>query len=176
MIYIISYPRSGNTALRYIVEVLTGSPTNGLCGPRDPRDKLQLPLVHKGRTDFVAHKRHDFKGVKPEDTVIFVVRDWVEAIVRHNEVRGLGLGQLKAWADGYFKLVEKFDKHPGDKMLVRYDQLMKIARTESLRLYPNPTSRGDPDYHKKKLRKEDLHSLRKYVRQNHGYLLDRYSL
>ena len=114
MIYIISYPRSGNTAFRYLLEKLTGKPTNGLCGEPNPKDKLQQPLIHQKERyhherDYVAHKRHDFKGVKYSDMVIFIMRNPLEAVIRHNEKpRGLGIGNLRGYIDGWFDLLKKY--------------------------------------------------------------------
>ena len=163
MIYIISYPRSGNTAYRYLLEFLTGKPTNGICGDTNPNDKLQQPLLHKG-TDFVAHKRHDFEGVKDDDTVIFITRDPLEAVIRHNQHRGVTTKKLYQWITNWFDLYKEFLDHKGNKMEIKYENLVLVASPESKEIYPNCQS-DSPDYHKSKLPDAVREELNLYVAQ-----------
>lgn len=171
MTYIISYPRSGNTAFRYLLEFLTKKPTDGMCGaPRNPQDNLQKPLLYKGATDFVAHKRHDFKGVKPEDFVIFIMRDPLEAVIRHNEHRGLNCPNMTAWLDSWFALTKQALEHP-NRMVIHYDQLIKVADRTSHKIYRDPQSDG-PDFHKNKLTPELRRNSRRYVAEKWKELHD----
>lgn len=195
--YIISYPRSGNTLVRTIIEYITGRPTNGLCGKPDPKDVLQKPIIHKDSTDYIAHKRHDFNGVTPEDEVIFILRDYKEAIIRHNEApRGLPtIEQFESYTAGtqgdYIGLLRAFHKHSGYKCLVSYEELkegeffpdlisnlyheitpkmLRVAR----KAYPNPQSKGANDFHKFKLTKEQRIQWDESLKRRFPELFDKY--
>ena len=175
MNYIISFPRSGNTATRYLVELLTRRPTDGLIGERNPKDNLQEPLIHKQRYDYVAKKRHDFRGVKKDDFVLFIARDPLEATVRHNEkIRGISEEQMKGYLDHWFSLLIEYDDFRGNKMLWHYSELMKIANRESRMIYRNPQSGDNPDYHKAKLGKEVVKRLEKYMEAHYSFYIKKY--
>lgn len=173
MIYLISYPRSGNTMARYLIELMTRRPSNGLIGPRNAKDNLQDPLIHKGRTDYIVHKRHDFKKIKKTDFVIFIIRDPLECCIRHNEQkRGISEDQMKGYLDSWFSLLQQFDDH-SNGMAWYYDDLMKIGRKESRLIYRDPQSSG-PHFHKAKLGKDVTNKLHKYMEENYGKLVKKY--
>ena len=72
MNYSISYPSSGNQATRYILERLNKQPINELmAGEIDTGEQM-------------IHHRYDFKGIHDTDFVIFLIRQPLECIVRHN--------------------------------------------------------------------------------------------
>lgn len=173
MNYLISYPRSGNTAARYIFELLTKKPSNGLCGKVNTKDILQRPLLYSG-DDYCLHKRHDFNGVFSDDFVIFIVRDYIEAVVRHNE-KPRGLDNLEPHIDSWFELLNDYNNHRinGNGMLIYYDELLKIANRESRYIYPDPQSTG-PEFHQAKLGKERVSALRRYANDNYSELIKKY--
>ena len=125
--WIVSYPRSGNTWLRYVIEFLTNRPTNGICGPVNKADRLQPPIILKERTDFIAHKTHNFDDVKEGDSVILCLRDYKECIIRHNsQIRGMGLRVMHDNTSGggmdYIGLLERYRAFDGKKFLFRYEK------------------------------------------------------
>jgi len=175
MNYVISYPRSGNTALRYIIELLTKLPTNGICGDINPKDRLQKPLLHSG-DDYILHKRHDFYGVTDKDFIFFIVRDYLECIIRHNEKPGR-LNNIEGHIDSWFSLLADYDSHMinGNGMVIYYDELVKVADRASLSIYPDPQSTG-PEYHQAKLGRERVEALRRYANDNYSELIKKYGL
>jgi len=174
--YIISYPRSGNTAFRYLIELLTGMPTNGLCHQRGlniEKDPLQMPLLHKGtikeydlygEKEFITFKQHDFDGVNTDDFVFFIARDPIEAIIRHNEAsRGLELEKMYQYIDDWIQLYKQYEAFPGNKMLIKYSELIKLV-PEGRKYYPNPQS-DSPDFHKNKLNEGEIKALKAYIKK-----------
>jgi len=178
---------------RYILELITGLPTNGICGPVNPNDPLQKPLIHpQDREVFVAHKRHDFKNVTKEDFVFFIIRDYIDAIIRHNEApRGLATEKLTRYIDSYMDLLRQFDAHPGNKIALYYEQLLKISSKASLDIYPRPATRNRQPatrnrqpatgnrqpatgFHKSKLTPGQLQLMQRHVVQNYSDLYTRY--
>ena len=175
MNYLVSYPRSGNTATRYIIELLTKRPTNGLIGAVNSKDNLQQPLIHKDSNEFVLHKRHDWRGVKSSDFCIFLIRDPLECIIRHNEkIRGIAEHQIVAYLKSWFSLLQEYDDFEGNKLLFYYDELMKIADKTSLGMYRNPQSGDDLFYHRAKLGNHLAEKMEAHIREEYEDLYNKY--
>lgn len=172
--YLISYPRSGNTMCRYLIELMTRRPTNGLIGPVNPKDNLQEPLIYKDRTDYVLHKRHDFRGVTKKDFVFYIIRDPLECCIRHNQHRGIQEEQMKRYLDHWFSLLQEFDDH-NNGIVLYYEEIIKIGMKESKMIYRNPQSSG-PHFHKAKLGTDVTNKLHSYMKENYGELIKKYDL
>ena len=175
MNYQIAYPRSGSTACRFIIETLTRRPSNGLIGEVNPKDNLQAPLIHKDSTDYVMHKRHDFRGVKSTDFVLFLIRNPLEAVIRHNEkIRGIEEHQLIGYLKSWFSLLQEYDDFEGNKMVFFYEELMKVADKTSLGMYRNPQSGGDLFYHRAKLGNKLAEKMEGHIRSEYSELYKKY--
>ena len=173
MNYLISFPRSGNTMTRYLFELMTKKPTNGLCGEPNPKDTLQAPLLHKG-SDYCLHKRHDFKGVTEQDFVMFVIRHPLEATIRHNEkIRGISETQMYKYLDSWFDLLYQYDEFKGNKMCLYYSEILPIASKDSRQLYSDAQSHGT-EWHRLKLPNDVRERLQAYMEIEHGYLYNKY--
>lgn len=135
---LLSYPRSGNHWVRYIIEALTDRPTYG-CGPKDRpiytntwRGETVLPNVDPNAQP-AAQKMHfttpKSKGCSTHGNycshLIFIVRDPLEAIPRN-------LGRSKPWSKDevraavqhYYSLVKYYKSFKGPKLRVEYESLM----------------------------------------------------
>ncbi len=122
---IISYPRSGNTLFRYILERASGMPTDGTCDNPVIKNHLMQPLIHKGKYNYIAYKSHRWNAIQA-DTVIFILRDYKECLIRHHEKpRGISFDLFKSQTRGgphdYINLIQKFDKFEGTKHLIYYE-------------------------------------------------------
>jgi hypothetical protein len=86
--FLYSYPRSGNTWLRYIIEKLTEYRTKGY----NSNVGFEQGILKKTGSDKIVHKRHGLpsderigKGINDtKDKLILIVRDYKNVIVRHN--------------------------------------------------------------------------------------------
>jgi hypothetical protein len=125
--WIISYPRSGNSFTRYLVEFITERPTKD-----DMATKIvsreQDAMIHDGE-DYVAYKRHDFSKIQPEDELIFVLRNYKECLIRHNkgkrEINKEFFLKQASNEDGtYAGLLKRYDEHKGKKLLIYYEDLI----------------------------------------------------
>jgi len=129
MNYIISYPRSGNTWLRYIIEYLSNQSTNGLIDVPNKHDKLQKPLLKSGN-NFIAHKLHSFdEKITDNDKVIIIIRNYKECIIRHNkDKRGYDFElfekQNQGKRDDYIGIIKHFDQFNGKKLYLYYEDLI----------------------------------------------------
>lgn len=135
--WILSYPRSGNSFARYLIELVTNRPTID-----DMAKKIvsreQAPMLHN-TGEPIAYKRHDTWKIKPEDRIVFLLRNPKECLVRHNKgKRELNkefyLKQMSNEDGTYCGLLNFYDKHKGDKMLIYYEDLIIRPIFETRRL------------------------------------------
>jgi len=111
--WIISYPRSGSNWVCYIIEKCLGVQVNG-----------HQKVWEEGLISQLYQKSHDFKYVQPDDRLIFVVRDYKQCL--HSF--GLGKGDLdeffKGQIDTWIELTNKYQSHPGECLIVNYDDIL----------------------------------------------------
>lgn len=131
-VVVLSYPRSGNTWLRYIIESVTGRPSLG--NPADPA--LDPPLYTRLKElkvdpDAVpaAVKRHELRHMEEADEqrpLIVAVRNYKECIIRqryHLEESKLPFN-LEAESRLYMDPMAYYTGHPGPKLLLFYEDLL----------------------------------------------------
>lgn len=129
MNYLLSYPRSGVTWLRYCIEELTGRPTLGASSSDHPicnRDGVNLNV--DPQKDFVAFKRHWWNGEEfsSEDHITLVIRNHVEILSRHRTKDGHSTQRvLEEDAPEYVNNIKKFDSFGGGKYVVYYEDIIK---------------------------------------------------
>ena len=124
--HILSYPRSGNSWTRYVAEHLSGRPTRGC-----EDNELDVPLcTNTMEPNPLAHVRQDeppvlYKshtpggtGLEPGDRILFITRDPATAVRRHK--RKLSRDQFRI----YTELLETYHDWPGDKLLIKYEELV----------------------------------------------------
>lgn len=117
---LLSYPRSGNHWVRFIIEWFSGRPTKGLT-PNDPPIHKNLPnkdiLAHVKGNDFIVYKEHGApKGNL--NKLILILRNPKECIYRHT--KDLKPGQI----DSYMKLINFYNNYVGEKLLIHYEDLI----------------------------------------------------
>ena len=119
--YLLSYPRSGNTWLRYCIEVLTNKRTIGYLSS-DDKDSGVLP---KNRTNEepILIKRHETSDIK-EGKLILIVRNYKEVIIRHNSVKTIMEDYSSNNRVTYLKLLDFYHTYKGKKMIVYYEDLI----------------------------------------------------
>jgi len=139
---LLSYPRSGNHWMRYILEALTDRPTVG-CGPADkpihtnsfdhqpvlPRVKATaLPIANKFH--FVAPKRKGCTTFEmPCKSLIFIIRNPHEALPRNiGRSKPWNVKEVKQSVEHYESLIRFFLEFGGPKLLVRYEDLIENAK------------------------------------------------
>lgn len=150
MIYLLSYPRSGNTWLRYIIEFLTNRPTVYYLADweRDPPIGSRVGSINIDVTQpVVAVKRHwleekDWTNAST-DTLVLLIRDYKEAMVRHHKEGGLASldarfeKEMQGLANpecDYIKAIQHFDIWPGPKLLIYYEDLISDPPTSIKKL------------------------------------------
>ena len=155
---LLSYPRSGNTWVRYCIEYITGKPTNGACGSSIANSiphhiKPICCLTGMGINcdqDPIAHKFHKINFPVDENDVglIVVVRNYKESVIRHkcydNRSGSFGIDNWKLkFKDAvlgesdkvdYVKILLTYDKWKGRKILIYYEDIISNPASEIGRL------------------------------------------
>lgn len=117
---LLSYPRSGNHWVRFIIEWFSSRPTKGM-GPADPPIHKNLPndgvLKHVKGNNFIIHKNHYIPKGKM-DKLILILRNPKECIYRHT--KDLQINKI----DSYMSLIKFYENYSGKKLLVYYEDLI----------------------------------------------------
>jgi len=127
-ITLLSYPRSGNTFTRYILEFLTGYSSLGY------NNDLDKPLlnVNKECRIFKKHghtleEERYFNNLSRESKFILLLRHPYECYVRHNSIHLDTANFIKDFSKKdnlYIKNLIKFNLFMGEKKILFYEQLM----------------------------------------------------
>lgn len=139
MNFLLSYPRSGSTWVRYIIEFFSGRPTEGM-SPKDNYISKRIGDLETSGKPIIYKKHHMTANPHKEDEkLIVLIRNPVEAITRHR------LGKIDAqqfWEDtsnveakiDYIFILGVFEKWKGPKLLVYYEDLMSDPKKQISRM------------------------------------------
>jgi len=124
MNYLISYPKSGNTWVRYCLEYLTDKRTMGYA-----RSTEFEPSVLKHTRDLSPWliKKHELRGIDnpQEDKIILIIRNYKEVLLRlKGENYDLINSQGNTGRFNYFKLINFYNGYKGKKHLVYYEDII----------------------------------------------------
>lgn len=129
---LLSYPRSGNTWLRYCIENLTSISTRGY--DTNPMDGSIKNLYSKK----VVLKRHKVTGPEINRPLIFVLRNYKEVVRGADERTFETFKELcngKNQPYDYIQSIKAFDESPSnEKLLIHYEDLMKDPASELLKI------------------------------------------
>lgn len=132
MNYLVSYPRSGNTWVRFILEWFSGRPSNGSSIKDRPLHRtikskskfgelIKKELEHvKGST--IIQKAHTISEViYKKGKLILLIRNPMEAILRHRAEL-----QNEEYVKHFMSLIELYDEWPNEnKIIVYYEDLLE---------------------------------------------------
>lgn len=146
MFWLLSYPRSGNTFVRYCVEYISKRPSvdHPSIGKKFPELGVDLsaPVIM-----FKSHRwKPDNMGLEGADGLIALVRDYKECIPRHykenpkhkkdlfnmfvSEVKGI---DNETGAD-YISVLQAYDQRIGPKHFIYYEDLILKPRQTIIKL------------------------------------------
>ncbi len=143
--YLLSYPHSGNSWVRYIVEYLSGIYTEGLTENGNPMEYgigKVAPIDVEFSKKPILIKRHELKLDKIDTKpVIFLLRDYKQAIMRH--YKDDSIAKIKKRFNDtlngnqdplYFELIRYYESWQKNKMLIYYEDLIREPVIEINRL------------------------------------------
>tara|TARA_R110002060_G_scaffold23166_11_gene31364 strand:- start:4742 stop:5446 length:705 start_codon:yes stop_codon:yes gene_type:complete len=130
MIGILSYPRSGNHLVRYIIEYLSERPTLGCRGASGVVTSADIPLYRRPSVKLlnktalkaaspISEKFHFSKYIPKTgiDRLIFIWRDPIECYISHDLGGGnSGLWEQKAWTPKYVQAIQLTSTDPSSRM------------------------------------------------------------
>jgi len=157
MHYLISYPRSGNHLIRFIVEYITSQPTLGcskndkpVCCNKYPNENL-MNHVQKDATPILQKIHHYPKHDEP-DSIIFVVRDYRECITKYLKYKFYPITkEVRIEIKRYFDTLLKCLRCNKSTHMVSYDALMintkKVIYKMMTFILLNNHNINDVDYH-----------------------------
>lgn len=146
-VYIFSYPRSGNTWVRYFLEFLSKKPTKGYDNKIDGCPTMKANVGVDFSKQPIAYKSHKIYNLKENEKMICIVRDYKETLPRHAKAGGHNTprkmkahfiqqteGRSNADVD-YMDVIETYDISPVNrKLLVYYEDLLTYPRSEIKRI------------------------------------------
>jgi len=131
-IMLLSFPRSGNTLMRTVLESAFDIKTYGYNHPIDLSPVLfQENGFIDYRNDVLIIKRHDTYKAENFQGLIFILRNKTEAIESHIEKElknhhNMNIELKRAeYSDEYERLIDFYNTFRGAKILIHYDKLIK---------------------------------------------------
>ncbi len=125
-----SYPHSGNTWVRFIIEYLTGCPS---CGANTKnydasiclrRIRPMLILTHVDMSKpFVIYKQHHPYPLNKNSSLILLIRDYSTC-----------MSKISMEFKQYLDLIVSYDLFEGNKMLIYYEDLLNKPQVEIYKL------------------------------------------
>jgi hypothetical protein len=147
--FLLSYPRSGNTWVRYIVEALSKRPTKGYGNKMDEAIGFRINIGVDLNAKPILEKSHKLYNNKKDnkDKLIVIIRNYKEVLIRHassepghesieikskrkfnNDTKG-----IQDEVD-YIEVIMSYDVWSGPKLLVYYDNLIDNPSVEINRI------------------------------------------
>ena len=146
--YLLSYPRSGNHWIRYIIEWFSGMYTTGdiyaddsmtidddskLVNPGDPPlfKKCDMPILHVGP---IVKKRHKiYKGENKDKKLILIQRDYRESVIRQLNIMQVDINKgnfstIKIELDKYIDSINTYNTWEREKLLINYNDLKDLKK------------------------------------------------
>lgn len=137
-IYILSYPRSGNTWIRYILEFLSKRPSQGYNNRLDIALGERIDIGVDLTASPIAFKSHKLlNDINGTEKLLVIIRDYKEAIVRHaksggfisqDQMRKHFIQQTEGKSNldvDYIDVIETYDIWDNDKkLLIYYEDLI----------------------------------------------------
>ena len=131
---LLSYPRSGNTWLRYCIEFLTKCPS-GFSAAKFPVGRVLGSFVDLGvdlKAGRIVRKEHSTESVAPDDRLLFILRDYKECLLSHRREHSnesldwlIDCNSSDRSSQNYSQLIEFYDRFEGAKELLHYEDLIE---------------------------------------------------
>ena len=131
---LLSYPRSGNHLVRFFIELLTETQTNGCKGNRKDIPvykntyEIEVPFnIKEDETDkdiIQYYKYHNPNEIKDQvNRLIMIIRNPREVLLRHHANKMVYSGKLDSF-DKYFQSIDYYNKADCKKILFYYEDIV----------------------------------------------------
>jgi hypothetical protein len=133
---LLSYPRSGNHLVRFFIELLTETKTNGCKGNRSGKDlpvyknkyEIEVPFninEENSKENIIEYyKYHNSFEIKdPINKLILIIRNPREVLLRHHDNKMVYTDKLDSF-DKYFESIDFYNKSECKKILFFYEDII----------------------------------------------------
>ena len=131
---LISYPRSGNTWLRYCVEFLAKKPTVGYTGTQKGKPIMSNFNIKNSKPPLLKKLHTVDEQSEKASKVILVLRNYKECIPRHVNLFSCEEAIKKSGRISYLDLLYFYDNFNGEKIIIYYEDLMLQPKEELKKL------------------------------------------
>jgi len=144
--WILSYPRSGNHLVRYMIEFMTKQATLGCRGNESIdtpiRDRSGVMYLRDVSNTPIARKAHAAVEIDVMNarSIILILRNPVDAVISHKIPQtdydhahlqkhgitstGTDAGDFRKWVHTFMKNLELYESFEGKKALIKYEELI----------------------------------------------------
>lgn len=151
MDYLLSYPRTGNSFVRYAIEYVTrqrtydyGKSINDQYDT-DIQYEVQLPNLPINDVPFIVRKEHFVLDIpeKPEK-IVLIVRDFKNVFISHHfrdkkldkdEIIKEFNSSIETFWKDYYELLYLFETFPDNKLFVYYEDLISDTKVILKRIF-----------------------------------------
>lgn len=171
MNYMLSFPRSASSFIRYCVEKITNKRTLDCLGVHDRIYGINTP------GPAILRKEHFVKDVKNKNDIsslILILRNYKDVYISHN-LRPIPLSDIDTiysrlynsnnhhYFKEYYSLIDFYDKYEGDKLLLYYEDIISNPY-ESIKEVINFILPNDNiDLDKEEVMEYEKHSKKRYI-------------
>ncbi len=140
VVFLASFPRSGQNWLKCLIQIIGKRPIYPLCGTFGLENPLNLAIDDKNTPCFVMHNPHWIDGAPSDcNKLIVIIRDYKECFIReakaHKKTINVEKVHLSRFNDQsyrsiYFDILKQYDAwEPSNRHLVYYEDLIKDPTT-----------------------------------------------
>lgn len=137
MDYLISFPRSGNSFLRYCIEYISKRPTLGCANSFNDTPifkKSGSGIIIKNETP-ILRKEHFWENMDIDDDskVILLLRDYKEMYISHSNRSDKKIEEcIHFYNKRFLNTLMEFDNYDKDKMVCYYENIMSDSINQEL--------------------------------------------
>jgi len=134
--WVISYPRSGNHLIRYLIEFMTNQVTLGRQGNESVdtpiADRPGVKLLYDISRNPIARKAHFVSevNIKDADRIILGLRNPIDAMISHHAQIGNHPKEIEKEAKMFVKNLSMYEGFEGKKAIIKYEDLVSDSAYE----------------------------------------------
>lgn len=137
MDYLISYPRTGNSFVRYAIEFVSKKPTYDY--GKNINQQYDTDIQYDDTTSYIIRKEHFVIDI-PEypEKIIVLIRDYKDVFISHHfrdkvldkdEIMESFMNSIEGFWKDYYELLYFYDIFPKEKLMIYYDQIFDSEET-----------------------------------------------
>lgn len=137
MDYLLSYPRTGNSFIRYAIEFVSKKPSYDY--GKNINDQYDTNIQYTDTTSFCIRKEHFVVDIPEEpNKVVVLVRDFKDVFISHHfrdvdfdkdKIMKTFMTSIDGFWKDYYELLFFYDIFSKEKVMIYYDDIFKSEKT-----------------------------------------------